>query len=41
MAQNGKIIQLQALIQRHLSAPVPRPEARLETGTALDELERK
>jgi hypothetical protein len=38
MAQNGKIIQLQALIQRHLSAPVPRPEARLETGTMLDEL---
>ena len=32
MAQNGKIIQLQQLIQRHLSAPPARPAARFATG---------
>jgi hypothetical protein len=38
MAQNPKIIQLRDLIQRHLSAPVARPAACLETGVrVLDE----
>jgi len=39
MAQNHKIIQLQALIQRHRSAPSARPAACLATGVAaLDSL---
>lgn len=39
MAQNGKILQLQALIARHRSTPPPRPAAVLESGvSALDGL---
>jgi hypothetical protein len=34
MPPNGKIIELQALIQRHLSTPVTRHDERLPTGVA-------